>query len=115
MNTHRAIAISKNIVGLNPVTIRNIIHFQDENEEELSMAEKWTACEYVTHYLGMGIDPSAIIKTKYSRNNSLYIQMEDRDMAVEILKRGGLARKKNPELKITNFVPPNCLIVIWLL
>ena len=46
------------------------------------------------------------LQCTFSKNNTLYIQLEDRESTLEILKRGGIARKKNPELKITNFIPP---------
>merc|ERR1712105_131956 len=86
MNAHSAIDISKRIVGLFPITSKNIIHFQEENDEDLQMAEKRVACEYISHYLGMGFDPLSIEKTKFGRNNTLYIQLLDKDNALELLK-----------------------------
>merc|ERR1712105_572863 len=76
------------------------------NDEDLQMAEKRVACEYISHYLGMGFDPMSIEKTKFGRNNTLYIQLLDKDNALELLKRGGIARKKNQDLKVTNYIPP---------
>jgi len=70
------------------------------------MAEKRTAYEFVSHYLGMGLDPASIEKSKLGKKNTLYIQLVVRETALELLKRGGLARKKNDDIKVTNLIPP---------
>jgi len=72
-NTHKAILISKRIVGLSPITRNNIIHFQDSHEENMEMAEKRTACEYISHYLSMGRKIPNLLLELNTQKITLYI------------------------------------------
>ena len=58
------------------------------------------------HYLKTEVKLEEIINTKRGKKDTIYVQFATKDQAIEVLRRGGIAKSKNPEIKVTNYIPP---------
>jgi len=107
-NAENAIEIARKIVGIAPVKSENIVHYVEKHKLENTEAEKLAVIEHVKNYLGMEITNEQIVMTKLGKTQNLYVQFNDKEIAFEVLRRGNMAMLKNQEVKVSNYIPPQC-------
>ena len=56
----------------------------------------------------MEIVTEQIVMTKAGKNDSLYVKFNDKGIAFEIMRRGNIAKAKKNDIKVSNYIPPQC-------
>ena len=78
----------------------------EEEAQNEELAERRAVREYMRLFLDMKIEQEEILITKRGKTENIYVQFRKKDTAIEAMRRGNMARKKNQNLKISNYMPP---------